>query len=257
MLDSSIDRSRTRRAPRIILATMLSALAVALAGYGAAAQSFSTVRGQVQDQHGGTIGGVTVSLTNSGGGQKYEVKSDVTGRYEVVGVLSGDYQIQFAILGFRTMRQPLTVAARTVTQNASLRVGSLEETITVGPAAGAPPRMVEKLEALRQAQDRVEAKTAECVPTAEGGKLKPPTKVKDVRPVYPAGGVAADQTIEFDALIDTDGSVREAKLATPGANPDLVHAAEAAILQWRFTPTYLNCAPVEVDMRVHVRFAAQ
>ena len=39
-------------------------------------------------------------------------------------------------------------------------------------------------------------------------------------------------------------------------NADLEDAAIAAVSQWEFTPTYLNCEPVEVQMYVTVSFKA-
>lgn len=259
MLDTTVDRRAPKRRIRLIPFVALIFVAVVAAGYGATAQTFSTIRGQVQDPHGGTIGGVTVALTNQTGGQSYQVKTDTSGRYEIVGVVSGEYQIQFTRAGFRTAQQSLPVSARTITQNASLLVGKLEETISV--AGGTPEPDASEVQMLsqfyRDGLAKYQAQAEACVPSAAGGALHAPTKLRDVRPLYPPAGVAAAETIEYDAVIATDGSVREAKLATPDATPELVSSGEAAIRQWRFTPTLLNCVPVEVEMRVHVRFNGQ
>jgi hypothetical protein len=40
-------------------------------------------------------------------------------------------------------------------------------------------------------------------------------------------------------------------------NPDLEWAAIEAVRQWQFTSTVLNCAAVDVKMRVHVNFVAK
>jgi hypothetical protein len=39
------------------------------------------------------------------------------------------------------------------------------------------------------------------------------------------------------------------------AHPDLERAAIEAVSQWEFTPTLLNCSPVEVRMTATVNFA--
>ena len=40
-------------------------------------------------------------------------------------------------------------------------------------------------------------------------------------------------------------------------NVDLEDEAIAAVSQWQFSPTYLNCEPVEVQMYVTVAFKAE
>jgi hypothetical protein len=38
------------------------------------------------------------------------------------------------------------------------------------------------------------------------------------------------------------------------AHPELVHAAIAAVRDWRYTQTLLNCQPIEVTMTVTTNF---
>jgi TonB family protein len=58
------------------------------------------------------------------------------------------------------------------------------------------------------------------------------------------------------ARIGTDGRVRSVEVISP-VNVDLEDAAAAAVSQWEFTPTYLNCEPVEVQMYVTVSFKVE
>ena len=82
-------------------------------------------------------------------------------------------------------------------------------------------------------------------------------KVRDVHPVYPANGDAVPEgTVLVDARIGADGTVVSAVAREP-LSQDLAQSAVAAVLQWRFTPTLLNCVPVEVGMSVSVRFGRQ
>jgi outer membrane biosynthesis protein TonB len=60
-------------------------------------------------------------------------------------------------------------------------------------------------------------------------------------------------TVNRKATIGTDGDVRTVEVIdTP--NQDLATAAIAAVREWEFDQTLLNCEPVEVDMRVTVTF---
>jgi TonB family protein len=75
-----------------------------------------------------------------------------------------------------------------------------------------------------------------------------------VHPVYPANGdTVPEGTVVVDARIGADGNVASAVAREP-VSEDLAQSAVAAVRQWRFTPTLLNCVPVEVGMSVSVRF---
>ena len=79
-------------------------------------------------------------------------------------------------------------------------------------------------------------------------------KVRDVKPIYPVdGGTVEEGSVLIDARIATDGSVMTAVPREP-VSPKLADAAVDAVNQWRFTPTLLNCVPVEVAMTVNVKF---
>ncbi len=87
-----------------------------------------------------------------------------------------------------------------------------------------------------------------------GGQIKPPTKIKDVQPVYPAiarsARVAGVVTIE--AMIGPDGKVVDATVVN--SIPLLDQAALDAVRQWEYLPTLLNGVPVPVLMTVTVNF---
>ena len=91
-------------------------------------------------------------------------------------------------------------------------------------------------------------------PLRVGGRVKEPSKVRHVAPVYPviAQQVRVQGTVIVEAIIGTDGRVREARVV--GSRPLLDEAALAAVRQWVFTPTLLNGVPVPVIMTVTVNF---
>ncbi len=91
-------------------------------------------------------------------------------------------------------------------------------------------------------------------PVRPGGQVKAPTRVRYAAPVYPAIAIGAriSGTVVIEAVIGTDGSVRDARIVR--SIPLLDDAALTAVRQWRYTPTTLNGIPVPVVMTVRVRF---
>jgi protein TonB len=75
-----------------------------------------------------------------------------------------------------------------------------------------------------------------------------------VKPVYPADAMAdkVQGIVILEAVIGIDGSVENARVLR--SVPRLDQAALDALLQWQFTPTLLNGAPVPVIMTVTVNF---
>jgi len=114
----------------------------------------------------------------------------------------------------------------------------------------------EKADALaaKQKADAAARAKARLAPVRVGGQIKPPIKVKDVKPVYPAiarsAGVAGAVTIE--ALIGEDGKVVDATVVR--SIPLLDQAALDAVRQWEYTPTLLNGVPVSVVVNVTINF---
>lgn len=95
------------------------------------------------------------------------------------------------------------------------------------------------------------------MPIRIGGNVKTPTKVHDVRPIYPqeAQDARVQGVVILEAVIDGAGSVREAKVLR--SIPVLDQAALDAVQQWQFVPTLLNGNPVPVIMTVTVNFTLQ
>jgi protein TonB len=98
---------------------------------------------------------------------------------------------------------------------------------------------------------------ARIAPVRIGGQIRAPTKIKDVKPVYPAiarsARVAGVVTIE--ATIGPDGKVIDATVVR--SIPLLDQAALDAVRQWEYTPTLLNGVPVPVLVTVTINFTPQ
>ncbi|HYM25404.1 MAG TPA: energy transducer TonB [Vicinamibacterales bacterium] len=92
-------------------------------------------------------------------------------------------------------------------------------------------------------------------PVRVGGPIRPPVKVRDVKPVYPAIAQSArvQGVVILELTIAPDGTVSDAKLLR--SIPLLDQAAIDAVKQWQFTPTLLNGEAVPVVMTVTVNFS--
>src|SRR5437667_6748570 len=112
----------------------------------AAAQS--QITGQVKDESGGILPGVTVEASSPALIEKSKTAvTDDQGRYLVFDLRPGTYKVTFTLTGFSTVvRYALELPSNfTATVNAEMKVGALEETITV---SGATP-MVDVQQASR------------------------------------------------------------------------------------------------------------
>jgi protein TonB len=91
-------------------------------------------------------------------------------------------------------------------------------------------------------------------PLRVGGQIKPPVKVRDVKPLYPPDAQAAgvQGVVIVEATIDSAGDVVHTRLLR--GQPMLDEAALDAVRQWQFRPTQLNGAAVPVIMTVTVNF---
>jgi TonB family protein len=87
-----------------------------------------------------------------------------------------------------------------------------------------------------------------------GGNIAPPTKIKDVPPVYPAAArnAGVQGLVILEAVLDETGHVRDVKVVR--SVPLLDQAAVDAVKQWEYTPTLQNGAAIPVTMRVFVKF---
>ena len=109
-------------------------LLVLLSAVTAAAQGGSGIAGVVKDTSGAVLPGVTVEAASPALIEKARTGvTDGSGLYRIVDLRPGVYTVTFTLPGFSTVKRDgieLT-ASFTATVNADLRVGALEETITV------------------------------------------------------------------------------------------------------------------------------
>jgi TonB family protein len=91
-------------------------------------------------------------------------------------------------------------------------------------------------------------------PVRVGGQIKPPVKIKDVPPVYPALAQSArvQGEVVIEATVGEDGKIADARVVK--SVPMLDQAALDAVKQWEYQPSLLNGVPTPVVMTVTVRF---
>lgn len=106
----------------------------------ATALAQSTITGIVRDATGAVLPGVTVEVASPALIEKVRVAiSDPQGAYRIIDLRPGVYSVTFSLPGFSTVRRENLQLpdAFTATINGELRVGSVEETITVSGQAPA------------------------------------------------------------------------------------------------------------------------
>ncbi len=118
---------------------LLFGVLLTLSSAPAFAQTAASITGIVKDATGAVLPGVTVEAASPALIEKVRTAvTDGQGRYNITDLRPGTYSVTFSLAGFGTAkREGLEISAGfTATANADLKVGGMEETITV---TGATP----------------------------------------------------------------------------------------------------------------------
>jgi len=90
------------------------------------------IRGTVADSSGAVVAGATVSLSNIDTGETKDFVTNQDGIYDTVSTPAGNYKLTFTATGFkRVVLGPFTLNVDVITENASLEVGTVSETVVV------------------------------------------------------------------------------------------------------------------------------
>ena len=98
------------------------------------AQAQAAIAGIVRDTSGAVLPGVTVEAASPELIEKVRTAiTDATGQYRIENLRPGTYTVTFTLAGFSTVRREgiELAGAATFAVNGELKVGTLEETITV------------------------------------------------------------------------------------------------------------------------------
>ena len=147
-------------------------------------------------------------------------------------------------------RRAQLIAEADTLRNRAMELNKARASVAVRAAGVAPPPPPPPVPAMGEA-------SGGQAPVRVGGNIKPPVKVRDVRPNYTADAMRAQVqgVVILETLIDESGAVKEAKIRR--SIPMLDQAAIDAVMQWEFVPTRLNGVPVPVIMTVTVNFTLQ
>src|SRR5262245_9633876 len=117
----------------IVRTAVLTAFLV-IASTAASAQVLGSITGVVRDPSGAVLPGVVVEAASPALIERVRsVVSDGSGQYRIVDLRPGTYALTFTLSGFSTVKREgveLT-GSFTATVNVELKVGSVNETITV------------------------------------------------------------------------------------------------------------------------------
>jgi hypothetical protein len=118
---------------RTRLIALVPLILVALAVPAAAQQATAHVAGRVTDEQGGALPGVAITFTNEESGAFREVMSGPDGSYSAPQMRPGRYRMTAKLQNFNTFERGglILQIGETLTVDASLKLGSLQETVTV------------------------------------------------------------------------------------------------------------------------------
>src|SRR5215510_10123503 len=116
-----------------IIASGIILMMLACASFAPAQIATGGVNGNVTDPTGAVVPGATIKLTNEATQVETVSKTNETGNYVFVGVQPGTYTVKSEIAGFRSVEvKGLKIeVSQTVTQNFTLEVGGVTETVEV------------------------------------------------------------------------------------------------------------------------------
>jgi beta-lactamase regulating signal transducer with metallopeptidase domain len=253
MLNDHLNRAPISRAAAIAIAVAIVTVTTAIAGVVTSAQTANaSFSGRLVDAIGKILPDTTVILSSAQNQQTLKTTSDSYGQFTFASVPAGDYQLQSERPGFASAQGRVTLTAgQRLTRDVVLQVGGLEETISLSARAGETPP---ESSVHRPALVPVDAEFDPCSQSPVGGCITQPTKLRDVKPIYPASKSVAGigGLVVLTARIGTDGFMKDFRVVSGDA--DFANATIAACHDWQFSQTRLDGVPVEVDMKVTARY---
>ena len=208
--------------------TILSALFTSLS------LSAATVSGSVNSPAGQAIPDARVLVYNPDTGAKQEVTTNSDGTFSVSGAGAGQYILRVAKPGFNSIFRMFDLKADS----------AVNRQITMAEP-GTP-----------QTPDSVtNADESQSKPIRIGGAVAQSNLTAKLQPVYPPAAKSAriQGTVELEITVTKDGIPAELRVLRSPSD-DLSESALEAVRQWRYRPTLLNGAPVEIVSTVVVNY---
>ena len=238
---------------------------VARAATQAAGAPGGTIEGVLYDQYGGLLPGASVKLTQVGTDAVQNGVTDRGGSFVFRDLASGDYELVTDLPGFITVKNVVRAeAGATVRRHITLPIGTLEETIHVtcarsdlaasrptAPTASATPGGPQSSTGQRGVEPKIPATFTGGI----GGQISVPRKYVHANPVCPSAAVPEQTVVRLEGRIGIDGLFTDLHDVGTEAQPAYVASALEASRKWVFSPTLLNGAPIEVNIRVTITYS--
>lgn len=256
LLNPRINRHRAGLRATALAAAGALALLVLMSGVRLTAQAQGArLAGIVYDASGAVVPGAQVVVTFPAADSKKGVRKEFAttnpaGEFSLEPIPEGAYSIAVRKPGFaQLLLEGVEVkAAQATPLKFTLNVGRVQETLTVGGSTATVPRSAPALPATPRSDEPKRISV--------GGNVQQALMVEQVRPVYPpdckAEGV--EGTVLFRAVIGREGEVLNLEPINQLVDPRLVGSATEAVRQWKYKPTLLNGAPVEVVTEIQINY---
>jgi TonB family protein len=211
--------------------------------------ALGAITGTVTDAAGEAVARATIILSTPEGRTKDVRTTSNSGAFVFRGVADGQYTLQVFAPGFgpsRLMNVAVTQNAN-ITHNVTMDIGSVAEVRAANPAVGALGGFVAERTPSAITPGRIRI----------GGNVAAANLVDRVLPFYPqeAREAKIQGVVILDAVINREGRVDSLKVIA--GHPLLVQSAVDAVKQWRYNPTMIEGAPVEVQTTITVTFSFQ
>lgn len=254
MLNPRTNRRPLTRTGRFWSLGSIMLASILVAGLQVSAQT-ARISGTVIDQAGYVVQNPSLTLTNRATAEQLRVTGDDAGRFEFSDLEPAEFSLVVAKPGYeRLFRRFSPEAGQQIEEELVLRLGAVEETITVTDTSESPTpaRTISPATRARYLEHR-----------NQGGTIAPPIKIRDLAPVYPASvrGSGFEGKVVLEALIQTDGTVDVLQILAPvdprtmtTMHPDLARSAVEAVGGWRYEPTLLHGMPVDTRITISVTF---
>ncbi len=241
MLNPSLNRRVITR--KSLLAALIVAICLTLPLAAMRLQAgFGNLSGTVYDPSGAVVPGVIITATNVQTKESQQTTADDTGIFGFPRLQAGEYTFEATVPGFIAYRNRIVLHANeNLKQNVTLLLGSIIQRVTV--TASGPPKRATLLTPGTPRRIRV------------GGNVQAANLIYQVRPVYPpsAQNTGVEGTVVLEGIISVDGMFQSLRVLS-SIDADLTSAAMEAVKQWRYRPTLLNGASVEVLTTISVDF---
>ena len=203
--------------------------------------SAATIGGSLFDPSGAAVSQAKASLYNPETKAMEETTTAPDGKFAFDNLPAGQYILRVDKPGFASLFREFNVQSDSkLERGLTLKLGAKDEAGAAQVAKGERP-------AYGQSSDPRQVRI--------GGIVAEANLITRVQPVYPASAKAAgiQGTVELETVISKDGVLAEIRVVS-SPNDDITQSALDAVRQWRYRPTLLNGAPVEVVTTVIVNY---